>query len=375
MRRRALVVVALLATAAGASACALLVDVGDHALLVEPGIDASESGGNHPGDSSSGDVSVGGDASIDGGAAADAPAAVDAASEGGVVVLASGLQRPNAIWGDANNLYWIAEETASQPGAVMAMPKAGGTPITLVSDLQRPVAVKTSASTPVVYFTADGVHDSGVPGMFAVGKDGGVVTAVDTSVDGLRFDALAVAGLAFTEASDVDGGPSRLRITFAGGTPSCYPYETGPGGRIPAIAADSTNIYIVDTSLPGLVAVGRSCDAGATVIAGGQQALTVSYDTADYFWLTSSAALRLAKTPDASPLVVAANLNDAQAMTFPSVNGAYIACADGTIWHVQYPTLTKVADGQDDPSSILIDATGTAYWTNRGSGQVVTAHY
>jgi hypothetical protein len=288
----------------------------------------------------------------------------------------SGLQRPTAIWADLTTLYWIAEQTPSQPGAVLAMSKDGGTPQTLSDGITRPVGLRVGATDPNVYFTADAVADAGAaPGLYKVPKTGGAVAAVSVPGDGRTFETLGIVnGLAFTVAAPANGGGASLRMTNVASGASCYIYTTAPGGTIPSLVADATSVYFIDSAQGAVLRSPQTCGGGATVFLAGQTgAVTVTEYNTNLFTLTPTQALRVDKSmPSTTQVVVAKSLPGAITMSQPSGYGGYIGCADGTVWHVLVPNLRMVASGLGDPASIDCDLmTGLGYAADRTGGRIV----
>jgi hypothetical protein len=336
-------------------ACELFVDVGEQHLRAEDGGD------------------------LDGGKA-EASVTMDSAPadangiDSGVTVLASGQQRPSAILVDSNYVYWVNEAEGAMPGAIMRMPKSGGTPQPLAPGRANPKSLSVAIGT--VFFTDDLGGAEGQAGVFRAAKSDGHVAPVD--IDGLGAGALSLnAGFLYSEAW-APGAPGRVRkssVDGEGGTGGCYPYvTTSPDARIRAIDADGEYLYFVDTKANAILRSALGCNSTATVFApdqGGARALALASVT-NVFWITATSVWRQARSqPGLAPLVLTDRRTSLAGLAVATAGVVVTDEGAGSVVFVSQSHSSLIASGQNQPHGIASDTDGALYWTNRGSGEIV----
>jgi hypothetical protein len=360
------------ALAVAASACGLLVGIGDHHLREEP---AEETGPDSGLEATADEVNV--PDAVDDDGATDAE--LDGGFAGGPVELARDQQNPSQIAVDSSQLYWVNESASGKPGAIMAMRLDGGAPRALAPNRQHPVQLRVDSI--FVYFTDDYVPPAGgTYGLFRVPQAGGAVEPVDVEDGGLGYGALGKGGRMCSEAYAVDGGGVWIRCSDKNPPQqgSCYPYaQPARGARLPAIVGDSVYAYAVDPTASAIMrasltdCTGASTTTYATTPPGVRH---LTFHGQFLVWVTASDVYHLDVTKTgAQPSLVATGFAGLASVTGYLQSGLVVADeARGEIAYVHGPsTNLTLASGQSSPRGVASDAQGVVYWTNRASGQIM----
>lgn len=282
---------------------------------------------------------------------------------GTITVLASGLSTPRGIAASGLFVYVTVPSGANGTPGILAIPKVGGAPQVLVSNVDPPNAIAASSST------ACFATDTG--GVFCTPLQGGAVTTLATGELGVSSIVLAnelaywpsAQGGLVVERSSV-GGTGRTVLTTAGGpfTPAgitaasasifvtvsgsgANVYETPNTGGVaeplatPAIGAWVDAIF--DTSR---VIVGHQLDGASEILAvsttgGAIKALAQSLpsvghlarDAGHVYWTSPSdgSIYALALTVDAVPSILATGLASPYAIAVD--DEVYVTTLDGVV--------------------------------------------
>jgi hypothetical protein len=366
---------AAIALGLGASACALLVGIGEHSLRDDADASDTDSAADAPIADVATDTTS--EASDDG-APSDAAPEADAAEVGPAIELANGQQSPSHIKSDTTQVYWINEAAGGKPGAIMAMSRDGGAPYALAPNRQKPSDL--SLDSVWVYFTDDYV-DGGTYGLFRVPRTGGAVDVVDAEDGGLGYAALDTsASAACSEAYAVDGTGARVRCSSKNPpqTGACYPYtQPAAGARLPTVAADATYVYAFDTTANAIVraTIADCSGASATTFSAnvpGVRHLGFHGNFMD--WVTATDVYnQLRSNVGGSPNHFATGfVGLVWTVGFLSSGQILVDETAGTVTYVRSVSFKqRLADGQAAPSSADTDSLGTVFWTNRASGQIM----
>jgi hypothetical protein len=353
--------------ALAASACGLLVGIGDHHLRGE-----EDAGSSADGDT----IESGGDGVAPAEGGSDDASAIDAGPADGPVELARGQQNPSHIVADGTQLYWVNESDPGKPGAIMAMVRDGGQPYALAPNRLNPVQVRLDGT--FVYFTDD--HPAG--GLFRVPRDGGTVELIDANDAGLGYGPLGAGAAICSEAHAFDGGGAKIRCSNKNppqGAP-CYPYATDvPGTRFPSVLADQTYTYTYDPSTSAIMRAEIADCTGASAIpfASSQPGVrSLGFHGQFVDWVTATDVFHLDQAkPGQNPTDFATGFTSLR-MTSGYLSNGQLLVDDGTgmVWWVRTGGgRVLLGSGQAGPRGVVGDSQGVVYWTNRASGQIMTA--
>jgi hypothetical protein len=243
--------------------------------------------------------------------------------DGGAPITLASSPEPASLAIDSTTVYWT--DDGVDGGAVLSIPKGGGTITTLAGGVSTPGAITVQGAT--VYWGTSGqgtaACDAGCgPAVDGVGTKGGAVTTIYAGPTTSFPDGLVVHGASvYISTSDgrivevpEDGGASRL-LSFQSTADQ-------------SITADDTNVYWTNTA--GDV-MKMPLDGGtATPLALSQQTSSIAVDATGVYW---------------------ANGTDGTIMTAPLDGGALVTIVTGQMYPEAIaigPTSVYWLDGQGD---------------------------
>lgn len=296
-------------------------------------------------------------------------------------ILASGQDRPTGITTDGTAVYW-----ATLGGDVMKVDKSGGTPATMASEQTGALAIAVDSAS--VYWTTV----FGTRSIMKVPLSGGAPTVIATGENpyGLAVTTDTIYWSDFgSDAGSVDG--AIMKAPLSGGSATTLASgERGPLG----IAVDATNVYWARNDISSqIMKVAIGGGNVAPVTAGQDHPAGVAVFESNVFWTNYSnppynteGKVMKASLVDGTPIELATDqlgpLNivtdgsyvywtnqgdkdmEASPSRIPNTGSVMRAAADGS-------SLSTIADGQNGPHSIAIDATHV-YWTNEDDGTVLS---
>jgi len=204
-------------------------------------------------------------------------------------------------------------------------------------------------------------------------------SVVDEDLAGRSFETLAaLSPYAFTAAVDPgDAGAHVRRTSTDGGGPTCFSYTAPQPTFFPSINADSTSVYFADNASGHILRTGKGCDEVPTIFAADQHAVAMTPDNLRLYWVTADghvrsrdkAMLGAITTYDAG-LVAPGGIADRNGTIYVTDEAA------GIVYELP-PSSDPivVATGQAGPHGIVVnmEKAKTIYWSNRTSGEIVSA--
>jgi hypothetical protein len=268
-------------------------------------------------------------------------------------VLASNQTQPIALAIDATNVYWVDK---GSPGAVMQVPKVGGTPIALATneDGANTVAVDSG----FVYWG----HVAGTgPNVSRVPIGGGATFAITTAdTYGLAVDASYVY---FSSANRVIA-----RAPKGGG--SAMPLATGHFAE--QIAVDGTSLYWMEQSISSILSVPLGGGAAST-LATGFSPLAIAIDAVNVYTTAWDGAVRkFALTGGPVTTITAAPTR----MVAIAVGPGFVYWSDDSNMTIMKAPIgggppQLLAANQQSPGALAVDST-RVYWVNVTGGTVMS---
>jgi hypothetical protein len=266
-----------------------------------------------------------------------------ACGSGACVCSLASNQATTGIAVDGANVYWsVCRTVGSTLGAVMTVPKAGGTPTALASGVICPRSLAVDA-TNVYWTSSDSATAAGqvmkVP--IAGGAPGVLASGLSRPGFGIAVDATNVywTNSGYYTTSFADG--TVMTVPIAGGAPTTL----ASGQNQPAgIAVDATSVYwanLGDGNKAGTGALMKAPITGgmATVVAAGQEYPSIAIDSTSVYWTTSAGVLK-APIGGGTPTILVAG-GGAPTMYLPGEGGAPGTTAvDAThvYWMVVWPS-------------------------------------
>jgi sugar lactone lactonase YvrE len=234
---------------------------------------------------------------------------------------------PTGLAIDSTTVYWTDEDVDG--GAVLGVPKAGGTVTTLAGGLPPPgpIAVQGSA----VYWASSGsggaACDAGcAPSVATVAKTGGAISTLYTGPASSFPDAIVAHGSS-VYLSTSDG--RIVDIPDDGGASKLLRYElTSNEG----IADDDAYVYWVNTS--GNVMKIAVDGGAATVLAYSQQTGSIAVDSTGVYWPNSGdgdGTVMMVQLDGGAPVTIAAGLGYPQGIALGPA-GIYWFNDQGELW-------------------------------------------
>jgi hypothetical protein len=282
--------------------------------------------------------------------------------------LTAGQQTPGPIVIDSTSVYWINLASGGKPGAVMKMPKGGGTPITLTPSLVEPYALTADATR--LYFSE---NDSGLQfsfqNLYLQDKAGGNAKRLQLNANDQVFGCSAQGGAVFWILQS-NGGQVGLVETDSWTSTSVMPIASNLGA-VKTVAASTSDVFIGGAGeLLQVTRVGAVKSVFATTV-GAVKALVFDAPIQTLFWAdTVSIHKRIVGSLD-GPVMLAGGQNGPTAIAVDANNVYWTNAGDGTVQRAPKeggPT-TPISSGESEPLGIAVDDTGV-YWTNRGDGRV-----
>jgi hypothetical protein len=275
------------------------------------------------------------------------------------IALATGQTGADTISVDATNVYW------GITGAVMMVPKAGGTPTTLAGSTTS-AGVQTSVggialnsmTPPTVYWTNQ-VSGGSVVSMVI----GGTATTI---VSG----ACSGAGAITIDTDNVYWGCSSsvMKAALSGANPTTLASGSGASGLV----VDATDVYWTNYSGGSVMkaSTGATGGAGITLQTIGNMPTGIAGDALNVYVSDGNQVLKVPKSGGSAvtlnnsaglgPLGIAVDASGVYWANFNHTTVQSCGLVTGT-------PLVTLASGQSSPIWIAVDATAV-YWTDTGSG-------
>jgi len=179
---------------------------------------------------------------------------------------------PLALVANATSLAWTTEGTTGNgAGTVMALPLAGGTPVTLAIDQRDIVAL---AIDPANVYWKNG------PSILAVALGGGAIRTLCTlseATSGASFGMAVDATNVYWTGRNGSAG-TLLKVPVGGGTATTLASDPD---TLSVLAIDATSVYFTGSGGIEKVAI----DGGATTtLAAGHSAVGIAVDATSVYW-------------------------------------------------------------------------------------------
>lgn len=284
------------------------------------------------------------------------------ASQGEMVMLASGQARPSSIAINSSDVYWEnSGRQVSVRGSIMKVPLGGGA-VTLVSPGGFPGGVALDSTN--VYWSSY----SSSPDSLSLMKKPLVGGAATTLATGFMNSPIAVGPLGVYGTGEVDGGTSMVSAPLAGGTTT----EVVPANALQqtfssyGIAVDATSVYWTTFSTPGTVMKAPLGGGSPTTLGSAPgSGYGIAVDATNVYWITSEAVMKVALS-GGMPVILA------------PTGGQGIAVDDANVYWTDFGNpgsvskvsirggaATVLATDLQYPAGIAVDAT-SVYWVNSG---------
>lgn len=294
-------------------------------------------------------------------------------------VLATGQDFPVSVAVSADQVYWIsAPNFATEPGSILATPKAGGAVTVVESDIPDIGFLRLDHDR--LYWPM-GAEQPGVGGIQTRRQRPGPVTDL---VDGLRVFHIALSGAHIYLATPDDGGKIQ-RIAKTGGALTTLAGDVGPGlDNIPFLAITEDRVvfsqstfedecdgrvrYVAKTGGPIVTLESEICNL-LEIEADDHWAYWTEYDSE----INIGRLMRIKLDGTSGPAVMDTIAAQAMFLARDAVSIYYTAWdgSNGVIRRVpKHPgTITTLASEQLLPFSIAVDPTHL-YWTTILDGEV-----
>jgi hypothetical protein len=253
--------------------------------------------------------------------------------------LVPNLNFPWAIAADANNVYWTnyGNNTANMSGGdttvgtVMQASLSGSNVITLATGLEDPYGIAVDATN--VYFTT---YAGGRVKKVPIGNTAGN-SAVTVLAQGLSNPAyIAVSGGNVYWTNYGDGTVDSISTSLtAPGTPNVLATDAA-GQNANGIAVSGGDVFYAASNDPGAVYRVTTAGAANTSLAGMQNTpWGVAVGNGNLYWTTFSNPGSLMSVPTTGGMAVTLgnNFNDPTAVAVDST-GVYTAGAGGHVWRI-----------------------------------------
>ena len=282
----------------------------------------------------------------------DAPVEPDVSTAGGEV-LASDQQLPWGIAVDATYVYWTNRAAS---GAVMRMPKGGGTPSALVPSLSYPSSIAVDDAE---------VYWGNVDVLSRAPIGGGAVTDLDS--DGAFSIALDSTRI-FVSTNVWSGIAS---VSKDGGGSAFLERDLDVVG---AIAVDGASVYWTSGGAMGGVYSIPTAGGSMNILASGQNTPNgIAVDATNVYWVTADGNVCSVPIAGGAVKILASGRGNLLGLARDGSTLYWTSYVEGGSVEKMSVTggaVTTLATGQHEPAMIVVDESAT-YWTAWSGGSVM----